>query len=119
MKQKLAIAEAALAKATMPKQKAFSSVSYLFSLLPLYINKEGLLPVLDKEMAEILQKRVTDKQKELGIDKCYKLVSVFTDYRFFSMTLNAIHSLYFLNVRTKPVAEIIAEAETAIETITE
>lgn len=119
LKQKLAIAEAALAKATAPKQKAFSSVSYLFTLLPLYINKDGLLPTLDKATAEILQKKVTDKQKELGITKEYKLVSVFTDYRFFSMTLSAIHTMYYLNIRTKPIETIIEEAETAIEAITE
>lgn len=119
LKQKLAIAEAALAKATAPKQKAFSSVSYLFTLLPFYINKDGLLPALDKPTAEILQKKVLDKQKELGIDKQYKLISTYTDYRFFSMTLQAIHSSYFLNVRTKPIQTIIEEAETIAESITE
>mgnify|MGYP001566592929 CR=1 FL=1 len=105
LKQKLAIAEAALIKATT-KQKAFSSVSYLFTLLPDYINKEGLLPILDKETALILQAKVLAKQKEIGVEKEYKLVSVNTDYRFFSMSLSAIHERFYLNVRTKP-AEVI------------
>lgn len=100
LKQKLAQAEAALAKAAAPKQKAFSSVSYLFSLLPEYVNKDGLLPVLDKLTAELLQKKVQDKQKELGIEKCYKIISVYTDYRFFSMTLSAIATRFYLNVKT-------------------
>lgn len=111
LKAKLAIAEAALLKATT-KQKAFSSVSYLFTLLPLYINKDGLLPPLDKTNAELLQKKVLDKQKEIGVDKEYKLVSVNTDYRFFSMALSAIHPLFYLNIRVKPV-EAIPEAITA------
>ena len=104
LKQKLAIAEAALIKATT-KQKAFSSVSYLFTLLPDYINAEGLLPTLDKDTALILQAKVLAKQKELGVEKEYKLVSVNTDYRFFAMALSAVHERFYLNVRTKPIEE--------------
>ena len=104
LKQKLAIAEAALLKATT-KQKAFSSVSYLFTLLPDYINAEGLLKPLDKDTALILQAKVLDKQKELGVNKEYKLVSVNTDYRFFAMALSAIHERFYLNIRTKPIEE--------------
>ncbi len=102
LKAKLAFVEAALLKATT-KQKAFSSVSYLFSLLPDFINKDGLLPVLDKDTALRLQAKVLMKQKELGLEKEYKLVSVNTDYRFFSMTLSAIHDRFYLNVRVKPI----------------
>ena len=104
LKQKLAIAEAALLKATT-KQKAFSSVSYLFTLLPDYIDKEGLLKPLDKETALILQGKVLSKQKELGVEKEYKLVSVNTDYRFFAMALSAVHERFYLNIRTKPIEE--------------
>ena len=95
LKQKLAIAEAALIKATT-KQKAFSSVSYLFTLLPYKITKEGILPPLDKTEAEVLQKKVLDKQKELGVDKEYKTISVNTDYRFFNMALQAIQPHFTL-----------------------
>ena len=105
LKQKLVIAEAALIKATT-KQKAFSSVSYLFTLLPDYINAEGLLPTLDKDTALILQAKVMTKQKELGVDKEYKLISVSTDYRFFAMALSAVHERFYLNIRTKPVEEV-------------
>ena len=111
LKQKLAIAEAALIKATT-KHKAFSSVSYLFTLLPDYINKDGLLNPLDKETALILQGKVLAKQKELGVDKEYKLVSVNTDYRFFAMALSAVHDKFYLNVRTKTIESPVIETVT-------
>jgi|SRR3989304_4321799 len=111
LRQKLAETQTALAKATAPKQAAFSSVKYLFSLLPAKIGKDGLLPELTKEDAEMLRQQVLTKQKELGIEKEFKLISVTTDYRVFAMVLQAIHSTYYLNVRTTPAKPATPEIE--------